>query len=129
MFMEYMIKMLLKLTNKSDYILVEPPTGMDYWEILEGISKLISMPDSKSKNDIWVFSSGQMKMSVSDLYEIKDIARKLCPRNCESTKTAIVAQSGIQKSLATLYSEICMDWPRDIKVFSDVESARDWVAL
>ena len=64
-FMENSIEMLLKLTNKNDYILVELPTGMDYWEIVEGISKLALMPDHRSKNDIWVFRSGQIKMAYT----------------------------------------------------------------
>jgi hypothetical protein len=125
--MENIIEMALKLTNNINYILVELSTGMDYWEILEAISKLYSMPESKNKNNIWAFRSGQMKMSYTDLYEIKDLAKKICPKDFKSTKTAIVVENGIQQSLATLYSDICRDLPRDIRVFSDFISAKDWI--
>jgi len=124
--MENIIEMSIKLTSNYNYILVELSTGMDYWEIMEAISKLFSMPASKNKNDIWTFRSAQMKMSYADLYEIKDFAIKLCPKDTESTKTAIVAESGIQQCLATLYSDICKDLPREIRVFSDFNSAKEW---
>ena len=56
------------VTNTDDYILAEYSEGMDYWEILEGISKIFSMPEFKVKNDIWAFKNGQLKISFSDLY-------------------------------------------------------------
>ena len=62
----------LNITNNDDNILVEFSTGMDYWEILEGIFKLSFMPEFQDKNDIWVFRDGQMKMMYTDLYNIKD---------------------------------------------------------
>ena len=66
-------------------------------------------------------------MSYADLREIKDLVRKLCCKDSEGLKTAIVAQNGIQKSLATLYSDICKDLPREIRVFSKLNSAEDWI--
>jgi len=123
----YIIEMSLKLTKKNNYILVEPPKGMDYWEIVEAISELFSMPEFKNRNDIWAFRSGQLKMSYADLYEMKNLTLKICPKNLKGTKTAIVVENGIQKSLATLYLDICKDIPRMIRVFSDFNSARDWI--
>jgi hypothetical protein len=119
--------MSLKLTNKNDYILVESSTGMDYWEIIEGIPKLFSMPEFKDKNDIWVFRGSQMKMLYTDLYNIKDSVEKICPKDSKGTKTAIVAETGVQQSFATLYSDIGKDLPREIRVFSDLKSAEDWI--
>jgi hypothetical protein len=121
------IEMSLKLTKKNNYILIELSKGMDYWEILEAISELFSMPESKNDNDIWAFRSGQMKISYADLYEIKNLAQKICPKDFKSTKTAIVVDNGTQQSLATFYSDICKDLPRMIRVFSDFPSAKDWI--
>ena len=117
----------LKITAKQDYILVEPSAGMDYWEILEGISKLFSMPEFKDKNDIWVFREGQVKMLYTDLYEVKDSVKEIYPADSNGSKTAIVAETGIQHSLAKLYSDIGKNLPREIKVFSDLKSAKDWI--
>jgi hypothetical protein len=121
------IKMSLKFTNYDDYILIESPTGMDYWEIIEGIPKLISMPEFKNKNDIWVFITGQIKMAYTDLYVIKNIVEEICPKNSKSAKTAIVAENGLQRSLGTLYSDIGKDLQREIRVFSDLKSAKNWI--
>ena len=118
----------LNITSTDNYILMESPTGMDYWEILEGISELFSMPEFKQKNDIWLFRDGQLKIMYSDLYSIKDSVKKLYPPDSKGKKTAIVAQTGVQNSLATLYADLAQDLPRKIKVFTDLQSAKQWVS-
>ena len=117
----------LNININDDFILVESTAGMDYWEIMEGISKLFSMPEFKDKNDVWVFKDGQLKMLFSDLYNIKDSVEKLYPKGSKDKKTAIVTETGVQNSLATLYSDLGKDLPRAIRVFSDLESAINWI--
>ena len=119
--------MSLKFTNYNDYILIEPLTGMDYWEIIEGIAKLFSMPEFKNKNDIWVFTSGQIKMAQTDLYKIKSLVKENYPKDFKETKTAIVVKNDFQQTYATLYSDICKDLQREIRVFSELESAKNWI--
>jgi hypothetical protein len=121
--------MSLKFTNNSDYILIESSTGMDFWEIMKGIPKLISMPEFKNKNDIWEFRSNQIKMSFADLQKIKNLVEKICPQNCKGTKTAIVVRNGFQQTYATLFSDICNDIQRKIRVFSDLKPAENWIIL
>ena len=117
----------LKITNKDDYILFEFSTGMDFWEIMEGIGKMFSMPDFKYKNDIWSFRAGEIKVGFNDLKQIKDLAAEYYPEDSKGTKSAIVAETGLQHSLAIMFSEIGKDLPREIRVFSDLESAEDWI--
>ena len=119
--------MSLNFTNYNGYVLIESPIGMDYWEIIEGIPKLISMPEFKNKNDIWVFRSGQIKMAYTDLYTIKNLVEEICPKNSKDSKTAIVGENGLQQSLCTLYSDICKDLHREIRVFSDLKPAVNWI--
>jgi wyosine [tRNA(Phe)-imidazoG37] synthetase (radical SAM superfamily) len=121
------IKMSLKFTDYNDYILVEAPTGMNYWEIIEGIPKLISMPEFKNKNNIWLFISGQINMAYTDLYAIKNLVEEICPHNSKGTKTAIVAENSLQQSLGKLYSDIGKDLQREIRVFLDLKSAENWI--
>ncbi len=119
----------LKITNTDNYILMESSSGMDYWEIMEGISNLFSMPEFKNKNDIWLFRDGQLKIMYSDLYSIKDMVVRLYPPDSKGKKTAIVAQTGVQHSLVTLYADLAKDLPRKIKVFSDLQSAKQWIRI
>ena len=119
--------MLLKFTNYENYILIESPKGMDYWEIIEGIPKLISMPEFKNKNDIWEFKSDGIKMSYADLLKIKSVVEKICRKNSKATKTAIVVRNGFQQTYGKLYSDICYDLQREISVFSDLKSAENWI--
>ncbi|MBW2441544.1 MAG: hypothetical protein JRH12_13790 [Deltaproteobacteria bacterium] len=119
--------MSLKFIDCNDYILIESPTGMDFWEIMEGITKLISMPGFKNKNDIWVFTSGQIRMAYADLYTIKNLVEEICSKNSKGTKTAIVVKNGLQQTLGIYYSDIGKDLPRKIRVFSELESAKNWI--
>ena len=119
--------MTLKITDKEDYILVEPSEGMDYWEILEAIPAVFLMPQFKDKDDIWVFRKGQMKVYYSDLNTLKGVAEKLHPEESNGRKTAIVTETGSQQALASIYSDIGKDLPREIQVFSDLRQAKAWI--
>jgi hypothetical protein len=119
--------MTLKITNKEDYVLVEASKGMDYWEILEALPALFLMPEFNDKDDIWVFRGGQMKILYSDLNAIKDVAKRLHPEESNGRKTAIVTETGAQQALASIYSDVGKDLPREIKVFSDLKLAEDWI--
>ena len=121
------IKMSLQITSEDDYILVEFTTQVNFWRLMEGIAEVFSMPEFKSKNDIWVFRKGQMEFSFTDLNKIKDLAGKFYPIDSNGTKTAIVTETGIQQSLATMYSEIGKDLPREIRVFSILKTAKEWI--
>jgi hypothetical protein len=118
----------LKITNKDNYILVESTAEVNFWTILEGIAEIFSMHEFKTKNDIWVFRESQMNFSHNGLAKIKEMAGKFYPKDSIGSKTAIVTETGIQQILATMYSEIGKDLPREIRVFSDIESAVDWIS-
>jgi hypothetical protein len=115
------------ITSNDNYILIEFGMGMDYWEIIEGISTLFSMAEFKDKNDIWFFKDDHLRIMYSDLYSIRDMAKRLYPEEAKGKKTAIVAKTGVQQSLANLYSDLAKGLPREIKVFSDLTSAKEWI--
>jgi len=117
----------LHITARDDYILVEPEIGMDYWEIIDGLLKIFSMPEFEDRGDIWVFRDGPMQMLYTDIYKIHDVAVKFYPSVSRDRKTAIVTETGIQRSLATLYSKIGKNLKRQIRVFSDLKSAEKWI--
>ena len=119
--------MALKITNNKDYILVEPTEGIDYWDIWEGFARMLIMPEYLVKNDIWVFHEGPMKLSYGDLYKIRDFIKKHYPKNTTRNKTAIVVETGLQKGLAEVFTDIVEDLPYEMKVFSDIQSAEHWV--
>ena len=65
----------LKISTREDYILLEPSKGIDFLEILFGLSKLLSMPEFHNRNDVWVFREGKMDIAYSDLYKIKEYVK------------------------------------------------------
>ena len=117
----------LKITTRENYILVEPSKGVDFLEILAGIAKLLSMPEFQDKNDIWVFREGKMDIAYSDLFKIREYVKINIPKYSKEKETAIVVETGMQRSLAELYAKIEEDLPHVIKVFSDFKSAVEWI--
>ena len=115
-----------KITVKKDHILVEP-SGVDYWEIWEGIGAEINLPEFPEKNDIWVFHDGPVKLTYVDLYRLKDFIQENYPDNAKRKKTALVVATGIQTAMANFFIQIGEDLPFEIKVFSDFQAAEDWI--
>ena len=117
----------LKIKTREDYILVEPSKGIDLLEVLFGLYKLLSMPEFQDRNDVWVFREGKMNIAYSDLYKIKEYVKNNSPKFSKEKKTAIVVETGMQRSLAELYAEIEGDLSHEIRVFSDFTSAEEWI--
>ena len=116
-----------KITDKKDYILVEPQEN-EYWEIWEAIGRLLKMPEYPDKNDIWIFHEGPLDLVYDDLYKLRDFIKENYPQNTTRSKTALVVESGLQKAMAESFAQIAIDLPYEIKVFSDIQSAEDWIA-
>ena len=85
------------------------------------------MPEYQVKNDIWVFDEGPIKLTHGDLYKIRDFIKKHYPEKTTRSKTAIVAETGTQFGLAKVFTGILEDFPFEMKVFSDLQSAELWI--
>ena len=117
----------LEITVQNKYILVEPPKGINYWEILEGIGRLMHMNGYREKNVIWEFRDGPVMLLYDDLYKIKNIIKEHYLKNAKRNKTAILAETGLQLGMADEFTKIAADLPCDIKVFSSKRSAEEWI--
>ena len=92
-----------EILNKKNYILVKPPKGINFWDILMIIGKIIPMPEFKDKNDIWLFRDGSLRLNFSDLQKLKDFGRENYPKTAKVKKTAVVVSTGFQRGLADSY--------------------------
>ena len=116
-----------KITIKKDYILLEPKDGTDYWEIQGGVARLFYVPGIPDKNRIWVFREGPENLSYDYLNKLRDFIKENYPRDATLNKTALVVESGFQSHMAESFQQIAKDLPFEIRVFSDFQSAEDWV--
>ena len=121
------LKMDTEISIQEDYILVEPPNGINYWAILEGIGRLINMNGDHEKNVIWEFRDGPVMLGYDDLYKLKNIIKEHHLKNPKRIKTAILTESGFQLGLANEFAKIAKDLPCEIGVFSDLRSAQGWI--
>jgi hypothetical protein len=115
------------IISERDYILIIPPDGLDFWEILSAVGRLLTMREFQLKNAIWVFSEGPVDFLYRDLFRLKEFVKNHYPANAKAKKTAIVAGTDMQLRLAQSYANISPDLPRRIRVFTDFKSAEDWV--
>jgi len=79
------------------------------------------------QNRIWIFREGRKNLTTDDLYKLKDIIKENYPKNAGIHKTAIVVETGLQKSLADTFIKITAELPQEFKVFSNLRDAEDWV--
>ena len=79
--------------NKKGYILVKPPKGINFWEILTAIGKLLPQDGFLDKHDIWVFEDGSVSITYEDLRVIKEYGVNHYPKSAEPQKTAIVVET------------------------------------
>lgn len=121
------LKMDIEISIQEDYILVEPPNGINYWAILEGIGRLINMNGYQGKNVIWEFRDGPVMLSYDDLYTLKNIIKDNHIKNSKRIKTAILTETSFQMGMANEFAKIAKDLPCEIGVFSDFRSAKGWI--
>jgi len=113
---------------KNDYILVNLPDAVTYWDIVTTLGRLFSMPEFPKKNLIWQFAENTINFSISDLNRIKEFSAKHHPADSDGYKTAIVANTGLQRAVAEMYAAFGKELPRIIKVFSDLKLAEEWLS-
>ena len=116
-----------EITNKKDYILIEPKEGTDYSEIQRAVARLFYIDEIPEKNRIWVFREGPEKFSYDNLNKLRDIIKENYPKDHKINKTAIVIESEFQSIMAESFSQIAKDLPFKMRIFSDFQAAEDWV--
>lgn len=116
-----------KISIKEAYILVEPQSN-EYWELIEALGRLFKMPEYLEKNTIWLSPDDRISVTYDDLYKIRDVIAGHFPKGFKpDNKTAIVVKTGLQDSMAYLYAKIAESLPFETCVFSDFQSAEDWI--
>ncbi|MGD2270746.1 MAG: STAS/SEC14 domain-containing protein [Desulfobacterales bacterium] len=116
-----------EITIKKDYVLIEPKEGTDYLEIQRGVGRLFYVDEIPERNRIWVFREGPEKFTHDDLHKLRDIIKENYPDDHEINKTAIVVESDFQSSMAESFRQVAKDLPFEVRVFSDLQAAEDWV--
>ena len=117
----------LNISVLENYLLVEFSNGIDYWEIVEAIGKLGSIKEYGDKNDIWVFKDGPINIMIEDFLKLEEIISSRYPKDAKRTKTAIVAETGMQSGLVDYFIKLCPSLPLKIEVFSDFKLAEKWI--
>ena len=116
-----------RITIKEDYILVEPQER-DFWSVMESFGRLFLLPEYQNKNTIWLFHEGPLKITLNDLYKIKDFLIEHAPDDTRQfKKVAIVVETGLHAAMAEVYTKITKDLPREFMVFSSLQHAEAWI--
>lgn len=117
----------IEIILQKDYILVKPPEGVNFWDIFMTLGKFIAQPEFQDKNDIWLLRDGSVNLNFSDLQKINDFLRENIPKFAIGKKSAIVVATGFQRGLVETFVTVWKEYPRKIRVFSDLKEAEEWV--
>lgn len=117
----------IEIILQKDYILVKPPEGVNFWDIFMTLGKFISKPEFQDKNDIWLLRDGSVNLNFSDLQKINDFLRENIPKFAIGKKSAIVVSTGFQRGLVETFVTVWKEYPRKIRVFSDLKEAEEWL--
>jgi hypothetical protein len=117
----------IEIVPQKDYILVKPPEGVNLWDIFMTLGKFIAKPEFQDKNDIWLLGDGRVNLNFSDLQKINDFLRENIPQLAIGKKSAIVVSTGFQRGLVETFVALWKEYPRKIRVFSDLKDAEEWV--
>lgn len=117
----------IEVSEEKGYTLVKPPKGINFWDILTAIGKLLPQNGFFDKNDIWVFEDGAVSLTYEDLGVIKEYGVNHYPESAQLKKTAIVVETNFQRALAETYINTGEAHPREIQIFSDFKEAEQWV--
>lgn len=116
-----------QITIKKDYILIEPKEGIAFREIRQGLARLYFVKGMPEQNRIWIFREGPQDLTNKDLNRLKNMVRDYYPADSSIRKTALVVISDRQAKLAESFIKIAEELPQQIKLFSNLADAEDWV--
>lgn len=117
----------IEIVLKEDYILIKPPEGVNIWDIFMTLGKFITKPEFQDKNDIWLLGDGSISLNFSDLQKINDFGRENIPQFAIGKKSAVVISTGFQRGLVETFVAVWKEFPRKIKVFSNLKEAEEWI--
>ena len=115
------------ISDTEKYLKVEFNGQMDLPTITRAINATMDRPDYPHRNDIWVLEGSDLALQFENLAQITEMIKGRYPVNATRTKTALVASPGFNASIAQLWIESAQVLPQEIKMFSGLKPAEDWV--
>ncbi len=98
-------------------------------DLLESIRDVASHPNYHCRNDIWLLGPDFIMLQYDDLQVIADFIQGSYPPNLTRTKTAFVTPPGLNSAIVSLWVDTALCLPYKTQVFSDLESAKAWIAI
>ena len=118
----------MSLIEKNDYIIVQPQEA-EYFEILNIFGNLLKTAGSENKDIIWDFRNAPLKMDYAQLSKLKEVIKDNYPTHTKpDRKLALVVEGGFNSALAKEYIRIANGMGPEYKIFSDLDSAEEWIA-
>lgn len=98
-------------------------------DFLQAIRKAYADPDNYPLLSLWDLRDVNLQSITADSIErLSELTEKVWNKD-QDGKTAIVATKKLVYGLSRMYQQTAGDQPRDIAVFEDLDSARDWLGI
>lgn len=119
---------MFEIRETESYIMVSATGACDLKEILTTIEQEFAMASFPRLNDIWVFDDKPIAIQFVDLEVITRFVAAICPQGTTRTKSALVAPEGLNGALLQMWASTAEVLPYEVKVFSNITDAEDWLA-
>ena len=119
-----------ELDNSHDrYIRVTVTGILDRVVLMQATSELVNLPEYAIKHALWDLREAAMGLTFSDLKEIVGVLRLYKPgRKDFADKSAILVPGRMNRAMADIFVSLARSLPFKYRVFSDVESALDYLS-
>ncbi len=115
------------VNNRGTYIQVNFSGIMNEALLRSSIQNLSLLLENENKNEIWSFDGCEPALSYSKLFSIIAGMRANSRKPCSRSRTAIVANRGLNAALSSISSSQGNRNPITIRIFSNYRDAETWV--
>ncbi len=119
-----------RIEKKVDHLLVRFNEDFAFSTVQVVIHHLMRMKEYPDTNDIWLLGSQRALIRLGEIETMVNEFQCHCPRDATRTKTAIVVDRGLTRSIIELWVKaLLVRVPFDIRIFESLDDAKTWLGV
>lgn len=116
-----------RISSPGEFILVQFSEEILYPQVVSAVEETMAREDYSRLNDIWVLDGKLVDIRLDQFDLIVQAVQKVYPSNAKRSKTALVASSGFIEAIAREFLKAADSLPQELRLFSNLDEAKDWV--
>jgi hypothetical protein len=117
-----------RIDNGKNLVVVEIFGVANYEITIAAIKEAYDQPGYFKKNNIWIFPGEYFEVKVDQLDLVTKYILENYPEGLPRIKSALVVPPGFNMAIIEVWASNADQLPYDVKVFTTVGDAKDWIA-